>query len=62
MELLAEILFIYIGRYPGAFFLWIFTGFRKSIRYYLNHDNAYGIGFFGMVMCCLVYAVIVALT
>lgn len=62
MDYVIEILLVYIGRYPGAFFLWMFTGFRKSIKHYLDHDNAYGVGLFGMVICGLIFAIIVALT
>lgn len=51
-ELLAEIILLWIFRYPGAFFLSLVT--RKSMKHWLDHDNGYGVGMAGMLIVALV--------
>jgi uncharacterized protein involved in cysteine biosynthesis len=49
IELLVDILLMFIFSYPGAFIRWAFTGFKKPFDEVLNDNRSWN-GFLGLLI------------
>lgn len=49
-QALFEVLVVGVFRYPGAFYLWVFSGFRRSYDQWLRQGDGSLAGIVGIVV------------
>ena len=61
-RVIAEFVVLFIFRYPGAFYMWVFTGFREPFKHWLNIGDGMASGTVGLIVTVLIIALIAHFT